>query len=70
MIKLKKNNKTKFIYTKSAGYINISCIVRFYINEYDNSYHIDTCNTLNTCSVVSYDISENEYKKLENMFKE
>ena len=39
----------------------------------DNSYHIDTCNTLNTlhsCSVVSYDISENEYKKLENMFKE
>ena len=29
MIKL-KNNKTKFIYTKSAGYINISYIVRFY----------------------------------------
>ena len=28
MIKL-KNNKTKFIYTKSAGYINISCIARF-----------------------------------------
>lgn len=72
MIKF-KNNKTKFIYTKSAGYINISCIVRFYIDGYDNSYRIDTCNTLNTlhsCSVVSYYISENEYKKLENMFKE
>ena len=48
MIKLKKNNKTKFIYTKSAGYINISYIVRFYIDGYDKSYHIDTCNTLNT----------------------
>ena len=73
MIKLKKNNKTKFIYTESAGYINISCIVRFYIDDYDNSYHIDTCNTLNTahsCSVVKYDISRDEYKKLENMFKE
>lgn len=72
MIKF-KNNKTKFIYTKSAGYINISCIVRFYIDGYDKSYRIDTCNTLNTlhsCSVVSYYISENEYKKLENMFKE
>ena len=72
MIKL-KNNKTKFIYTKSAGYINISYIVRFYMNEYDNSYHIATCNTLNTAhssSVVKYDISENEFKKLENMFKE
>ena len=72
MIKL-KNNKTKFIYTKRAGYINISCIVRFYIDSYDNSYHIDTCNTLNTahsCSVVSYYISKDEYKKLENMFKE
>lgn len=72
MIKL-KNNKTKFIYTKSAGYINISCIVRFYIDSYDKSYHIDTCNTLNTahsCSVVSYYISKDEYKKLENMFKE
>lgn len=72
MIKL-KNNKTKFIYTKSAGYINISYIVRFYIDGYDKSYHIDTCNTLNTAhssSVVSYYISENEYKKLENMFKE
>ena len=33
MIKF-KNNKTKFIYTKSAGYINISCIVRFYIDIY------------------------------------
>lgn len=73
MIKL-KNNKTKFIYTKSAGYINILCIVRFfYIDRYDNSYHIDTCNTLNTahsCSVVKYEISEDEYKKLEDMFKE
>ena len=71
MIKL-KNNKTKFIYTKSAGYINISYIVRFYIDGYDNSYHIDTCNTLNTahsCSVVKYDISKDEYKKLEDMFK-
>ena len=71
MIKL-KNNKTKFIYTKSAGYINISCIVRVYIDIYDNSYHIDTCNTLNTahsCSVVKYDISKDEYKKLEDMFK-
>ena len=73
MIKL-KNNKTKFIYTKSAGYINISCIVivRFYLDRYDNSYHIDTCNTLNTahsCSVVKYDISKDEYKKLEDMFK-
>ena len=29
MIK-QKNNKTKFIYTKSAGYINISCIARFF----------------------------------------
>ena len=47
MIKL-KNNKTKFIYTKSAGYINISCIVRFYLDRYDNSYHIDTCNTLSS----------------------
>ena len=72
MIKL-KNNNTKFIYTKSAGYINISYIVRFYIDGYDNSYHIDTCNTLNTahsCSVVKYDISKDEYKKLEDMFKE
>ena len=72
MIKL-KNNKTKFIYTKSAGYINISCIVRFYFDGYDKTYHIDTCNTLNTahsCSVVKYDISRDEYKKLENMFKE
>ena len=72
MIKL-KNNKTKFIYTKSAGYINISCIVRFYLDRYDNSYHIDICNTLNTahsCSVVKYDISKDEYKKLEDMFKE
>ena len=72
MIKF-KNNKTKFIYTKSAGYINISCIVRFYIDGYDNSYRIDTCNTLNTahsCSVVKYDISKDEYKKLEDMFKE
>ena len=71
MIKL-KNNKTKFIYTKNAGYINISCIVRFYFDRYDNSYHIDTCNTLNTahsCSVVKYDISKDEYKKLEDMFK-
>lgn len=71
MIKL-KNNKTKFIYTKSAGYINISCIVRFYLDRYTNSYHIDTCNTLNTahsCSVVKYDISKDEYKKLEDMFK-
>ena len=71
MIKL-KNNKTKFIYTKSAGYINISCIVRFYLDRYDNSYYIDTCNTLNTahsCSVVKYDISKDEYKKLEDMFK-
>ena len=47
MIKL-KNNKTKFIYTKNAGYINISYIVRFYIDGYDKSYHIDTCSTLNT----------------------
>ena len=72
MIKL-KNNKTKFIYTKSAGYINISYIVRFYIDGYDKSYHIDTCSTLNTahsCSVVKYDISKDEYKKLEDMFKE
>lgn len=73
MIKL-KNNKTKFIYTKSAGYINISCIVHFfYIDRYDNSYHIDTCNTLSTAtssSVISYEISEDEYKKLEDMFKE
>lgn len=72
MIKL-KNNKTKFIYTKSAGYINISYIVRFYIDGYDNSYHIDTCNTLSTAtssSVISYEISEDEYKKLEDMFKE
>ena len=71
MIKL-KNNKTKFIYTKNAGYINISYIVRFYIDGYDKSYHIDTCNTLNTahsCSVVKYDISKDEYKKLEDMFK-
>ena len=51
MIKL-KNNKTKFIYTKSAGYINISCIVRFYLDRYDNSYHIDICNTLNTCTFM------------------
>ena len=66
------NNKSKFIYTKIAGYINISCIVRFYLDIYDNSYHIDTCNTLNTahsCSVVKYDISKDEYKKLEDMFK-
>lgn len=75
MIKL-KNNKAKFIYTKSAGYINISCIVRFYLDRYDNSYHIDTCNTCNTLSsarsssVVKYDISKDEYKKLEDMFKE
>ena len=72
MIKL-KNNKTKFIYTKSAGYINISCIVRFYLDRYDNSYHIDTFNTLSTAttsSVISYEISEDEYKKLEDMFKE
>ena len=72
MIKL-KNNKTKFIYTKNAGYINISYIVRFYIDGYDKSYHIDTCSTLNTVhssSVVSYYISEDEYKKLEDMFKE
>lgn len=72
MIKL-KNNKTKFIYTKSAGYINISCIVRFYLDRYDNSYHIDTCNILssaNSSSVVKYDISKDEYKKLEDMFKE
>ena len=71
MIKL-KNNKTKFIYTKSAGYINISCIVRFYLDRYDNSYHKNTCNTLNTahsCSVGKYDISKDEYKKLEDMFK-
>ena len=71
MIKL-KNNKTKFIYTKSAGYINISYIVRFYIDGYDKSYHIDTCSTLNTAtssSVISYEISEDEYKKLEDMFK-
>lgn len=73
MIKLKKNNKTKFIYTKSAGYINISCIVRFYLDRYANSYHIDTCNTLSSAhssSVVKYDISKDEYKKLEDMFKE
>ena len=72
MIKL-KNNKTKFIYTKNAGYINISYIVRFYIDGYDKSYHIDTCNTLSTVrssSVISYKISKDEYKKLENMFKE
>lgn len=68
MIKL-KNNKTKFIYTKSAGYINISCIVRFYLDRYDNSYHIDTLNTAHSCSVVKYDISKDEYKKLEDMFK-
>ena len=71
MIKL-KNNKTKFIYTKNAGYINISYIVRFYIDGYDKSYHIDTCSTLNTLhssSVVSYYISKYKYKKLKNMFK-
>ena len=72
MIKL-KNNKTKFIYTKNAGYINISYIVRFFTNKQSNTYHIDTCSTLNTLhssSVVSYYISEDEYKKLEDMFKE
>ena len=71
MIKL-KNNKTKFIYTKSAVYINISCIVRFYLDRYDNSYHIDTCKNMKTahsCAVVKYDISKDEYKKLEDMFK-
>ena len=72
MIKL-KNNKTKFIYTKSAGYINISCIARFFNNKQSNTYHINICNTLSTAtssSVISYEISEDEYKKLEDMFKE
>ena len=67
MIKL-KNNKTKFIYTKSAGYINISCIARFFTNKQSNTI----CNTLSTAtssSVISYEISKDEYKKLEDMFK-
>lgn len=73
MIKLK--NKKTFIYTKNAGYINILHIVRFYTYGYNSSmsYHIDVCNTINTAhsaSVVSYEISKDEYKKLEDMFKE
>ena len=45
----------------------------FFTNKQSNSYHIDTCNTLSTArssSVISYEISKDEYKKLENMFKE
>lgn len=66
-----KNNK-KFIYTKKAGYINTSHIVRFYNNSLYNRYYIDICATLTTpysSSVVSYEISEDDYKKLEDMFK-
>ena len=61
MIKL-KNNKTKFIYTKNAGYINISYIVRFYIDGYDKSYHIDTCNTLSTARSSS--VIHMKYQKM------